>query len=167
MSLLWACTVLLFLALACFLLFEELTDGWSSFLSSAFALFAQGLRGDDPLLAVEVPLDPTLQTADFGSFLPYRVRGMACVWCLEGLVHTWAFDESAEGRLIGSFVDVEATLEAFKIASCLCKLMFLWSWRVGLLLGQDVPDVLGPGDFLGQWFSLAGGCRTEVLNLYL
>ena len=162
-----ACAGRLILALAGVLLFEELADGWSSFLASSFALFAKSLRGDDPLLAVEVPLDPALETTDLCPFLPKRVGGMALVWCDIGLVHTWALDEVTESSFIGPFVDVASTLGAFKIACRLCILMFMLTWWLGLLLSKDVLDVLCPGDFFGQWFSLAGWCRADVLDLQL
>ena len=51
---------------------------------------------------------------------------------------------------IDSLVDVDATDQAFQVASCFGKLVVTGCW-VTRLLPQEALDLLCSGELLGQW----------------
>ena len=130
------------------LLFEEITDWWCVLASSPFACFVKGLGRDDALLAIQVPVGSTLGAFHPVSNLPQCMAWMLWVFCHVGLVDAGALDEGVEGLFIDTFVDIDATHQAFQIPGGLCKLVFAWCWLLWLAVQQGF-DLLRSCEFLG------------------
>ena len=79
------------------------------------------------------------------------------------LVHTVALGELRESCFIHPFVDVHSALGAFQVPCGFGELVLAWFWLVRLL-GQDLLDLLGSGEFLGQGICLHGRLVAEVFN---
>ena len=100
------------------LLVEEGADGRCVFAPSSFTSFVKSLGRYDAEVAVEVPVSPTQCALDLFPNLPKGVTGVPFMCSREGLVDTWTLDAAVEGILIDTFVDVDATNQAFQVASC-------------------------------------------------
>lgn len=118
---------------------------------------------DDPLLAVEVPLEATGGAADPFPFLPEVVAFMLV---RVGLVQAWTVDVVL-CLLIGPFVDIGSTLGALEVSLCFFKVVLVWArLRVSLSLKQ-LLDVLCSGDFFVESRCCVGWCCAACIDLQL
>ena len=80
----------------------------------------KSLGRNDAKVAVKVPVSPTLGALDSFSNLPKCMAWVPLMGSREGLVDAGALDEVVEGIFIDTFVDVDATDQAFQVACCFC-----------------------------------------------